>query len=93
MGGTRPEAEEKPVPDDYRNQLTDLQYLRLESMRVKGWEVKLVRSSLFQVPLCVVQNPDDKKLAVIEPEGTVHLIDKYGTYLSEEYQPDEEDES
>ena len=84
-------TDEKPVPDDYRTYLTDMQYLRLESMRHRGWEVKLVKRPLFQMPICVVAHPIRNQLAVIEVEGTVHLIDNDGTYRNEIYTPGKDD--
>ena len=78
---------EKPVPDDYKKHLTDEQYLRLESMRLKGWDVKFIRRPLFQIPICVVEHPENHQFAVIEEDGTSYLIEEDGTYKHNLYIP------
>lgn len=62
----------KPVPVRMLRELNEAQRLTLASLEKFGWELKFVRRPLFQPMLPVVFDPDHKKFAVIEGDGSLN---------------------
>jgi hypothetical protein len=59
----------KPVPDEPLEYLNEAQRFTYHRMKASGWRIKFIRRPMFQNPVCVMTDPDDTTLAVIERNG------------------------
>ncbi len=59
----------KPVPDEPLEYLNEAQRFTYHRMKASGWRIKFIRRPMYQNPVCVMTDPDDTTLAVIERNG------------------------
>ena len=59
----------KPVPDEPLEYLNEAQRFTYHRMKASGWRIKFIRRPMYQNPVCVMTDPDDSTLAVIERNG------------------------
>ena len=52
--------------------INEEQLMVYRRMQAFGWHVKFIRRPLFQRPVCVLTDPDETTLAVIEADGTLN---------------------
>lgn len=62
----------KPVPDNLQEILNEDQMLAYHGMQNFGWYIKFIRRPLFQRPVCVLSDPEDTTLAIIEIDGHIN---------------------
>ncbi len=63
----------KPVPDNLRDALNELQIMALRRIENFGWELRFVRRSGLQNPIPVVSNTEGTTIGVLEEDGRVNL--------------------
>lgn len=59
----------KPVPDNPLGYLNDAQQFTYRRMKASGWYIKFIRRPMYQNPVCVMTDPDESMLALIEKNG------------------------
>nr|WP_297180562.1 hypothetical protein [Thermomonas sp.] len=57
---------------ELQRELNEAQRLTLASLEKFGWELKFIRHPMFQPLIPVVFDPDRKKYAVLEADGTLN---------------------
>lgn len=62
----------KPVPALNLRQLNEAQRLALTTLEKFGWELRFVRRPMFMPPVPVVCDPDQRKFAVLEADGSLN---------------------
>lgn len=62
----------RPVPVRMLRDLNEAQRLTLASLEKFGWELKFVRRPMFMPAVPVVFDPDQKKFAVLEDDGSLN---------------------
>jgi hypothetical protein len=62
----------KPVTARMLRDLNEAQRLTLTSLEKFGWELKFVRHPMFMPAVPVVFDPDQKKFAVLESDGSLN---------------------
>ena len=62
----------QPVPDDAISFMNDEQKMAFRNLESFGWRIKFIRRPLFQRPVCVLTNPEETEIAVLEEDGTVN---------------------
>lgn len=62
----------KPVSARLLRDLNEAQRMTLTSLEQFGWDLKFVRHPLFQPPIPIVWDPDHKRYAVLEPDGSLN---------------------
>jgi len=60
----------KAAPNDLHTHMSEEQRRTFHNLQSHGWQCKFVRRPLFQRPVCIVTNPEETQLAVIEEDGT-----------------------
>ncbi len=62
----------KPLPDDPLIYLNEAQVYSCHRMQTNGWRIKFIRRPLFQSPVCLMTDPDEIMMAVIERDGFIN---------------------
>lgn len=62
----------KPPAARLMRDLNEAQRMTLTSLEQFGWDLKFVRHPLFLPPIPIVWDPDHKKYAVLEPDGSLN---------------------
>ena len=57
------------TPNDLHTRMSEEQRSTFHNLQLQGWQCKFVRRPLFQRPICIVNNPEETQLAVIEEDG------------------------
>lgn len=65
--------QEKPIPDNLEEMLSDFQIMALHRIEGFGWELRFVRRPTFQVPTVVVFSADGAKIGVLEEDGRINM--------------------
>jgi hypothetical protein len=60
-----------PVPDNCLNYLNPDQLITYRRITAFGWHVKFIRRPIFQRPVCVMMDPEQTTLGIIEEDGTL----------------------
>lgn len=68
-----------PIPDDYRDHLTDAQCAAIHQAENFAWSLCFVRRPLFQERVTVLQNTDTRHYALLDEEGNLSL--KHGLII------------
>lgn len=63
----------KPVPDNLKEALNELQMMALRRIESFGWELQFVRRPSFQSAIPVVSNAEGTTIGVLEDDGRVNL--------------------
>lgn len=63
----------KPIPDDLKEVLNEVQWRALPGIVYSGWELRFFRRALFQEPVLVVHNTKDDRLGVLEKDGSINV--------------------
>lgn len=64
---------DKPVPDNLKEVLNNLQLLALQKAEGFGWKLKFVRRPLFQEVVPVITDPSGNKIGILETNGEINL--------------------
>ncbi|MES9943796.1 MAG: hypothetical protein ABW080_02425 [Candidatus Thiodiazotropha sp.] len=64
---------DKPIPDNLKEVLNNLQIMALQKAEGFGWKLKFVRRPLFQEVLPVISNPSGDKIGVLECNGEINM--------------------
>ena len=59
----------KPIPDNPLGYLNDAQQFTYRRITASGWRIKFIRRPMYQNPVCVMTDPDETMLALIEKNG------------------------
>ncbi|HET7560896.1 MAG TPA: hypothetical protein VFJ87_00780 [Rhodanobacteraceae bacterium] len=62
----------KPLAVRMLRDLNEAQQLTLASLEKFGWELKFIRHPLFMPAVPVMFDPDQKKFAVLEDDGSLN---------------------
>lgn len=62
----------KPLPARLSRELNEEQKLTLASIEKFGWELRFVRHPMFMPPVPVVFDPDHRKFAILEADGSLN---------------------
>lgn len=65
----------KPLPVALLRQLNEAQRMTLTTIGKFGWEVRFIRHPMFLPPVPVVYDPDHRKYAVLETDGSLNETD------------------
>ena len=60
---------EKTAHNDLHTCMSEEQRATFHNLQLQGWQCKFVRRPLFHRPVCIVTNPEQTQLAVIEEDG------------------------
>ena len=60
------------VAAQLRAGLTPQQLATLDTLEQFRWTLRFVRRPMFQDPVPVVVHPDGKRLAILEPDGSIN---------------------
>ena len=63
----------KPIPDDLKEVLNEVQWRALPGIAYSGWELRFFRRPLFQEPVLVVHNTKDDRIGVLEKNGSINV--------------------
>lgn len=63
----------KPIPDDVKNYMNNVQLAQLHTIENFGWELKYIRHPLFQEPVVIVTNAEGSSIGVLEDDGRLNL--------------------
>ncbi|MES9968946.1 MAG: hypothetical protein ABW092_02870 [Candidatus Thiodiazotropha sp.] len=64
---------DKPIPDNLKEVLNNLQFMALQKAERFGWKLHFVRRPLFQEVLPVITNPSGSKFGVLESNGEINM--------------------
>ena len=64
---------DKPVPDNIKDHLNDLQIQSLQRLENFGYRLKFVRRPIFQEVVVVVVDSQEKTLGVLKSDGSLDL--------------------
>lgn len=64
---------DKPIPDNLKEVLNNLQIMALQKAEGFGWKLQFVRRPLFQEVLPVISNPSGDKIGVLEINGEINM--------------------
>ena len=62
----------KPVPSDPLKYMNEAQVFTYRRMQTFGWHLKFIRRPLFQRPVCIMTDPEQAVLALIEENGMLN---------------------
>lgn len=65
--------QEKPIPDNLEEILSEFQIMALHRIEGFGWELRFVRRPTFQAPTVVVFSADGTKIGVLEEDGRINM--------------------
>ena len=68
----RRKSGEARIANALKRELRPAQQITLADLEGFGWELKFVRRPLFQEPVAVVFDPDHKRFAVLQEDGTLN---------------------
>ncbi len=64
---------DKPIPDNLKQVLNNLQLMALQKAEGFGWKLKFVRRPLFQEVVPVITNPSGDRIGVLESNGEINM--------------------
>jgi len=65
--------QEKPIPDNLEDILSEFQLMALHRIESFGWELKFVRRSPGHDPIPVIVSDDGNKIGVLEDDGRINM--------------------
>lgn len=79
-----------PVPDNLDKLLNQHQLRALRQVETFGWQLHFVRRPLFQDPIAAIISPEGNKIATLEQDGRVNILDNSVIRDKDTKQPPEE---
>lgn len=64
---------DKPIPDNFEDQLDELQLLALRRIEGFGWKLRFVRRPLFQDVVPIVFSAEGDTIGVLEEDGRINM--------------------
>jgi hypothetical protein len=64
---------DKPIPDNLKEVLNNMQLMALQKAEGFGWKLKFVRRPLFQEVVPVITSPAGDRFGVLESNGEINM--------------------
>lgn len=65
--------QQKPIPDNLDDILSEFQSMALRRIEGFGWELRFVRQRAFHAPTPVIYSADGDKIGVLEEDGRINM--------------------